>query len=381
MARILQVVAYFPPDRIGGVGEVAAHLHDSLRAHGHDAQVLSTGQRGGEPGVQRVARTPGRFVIGCLRGLAAARRADVVHAHHGEAALLLLSLRLLRSRVPIVLTLHVGLRAMRPSLEPYTVGARTFGAPGPGLMSRIGFSVRSLLDALALTCADRVTFISRSAARDVLGGEAAATATVIYNALPASDSAPARAAPQIAPSDLLFVGTHSTRKRVAVLPAVLAAVRRRRPQATLRIVGFDAADSPELRSEAQALGVLSAIEFVGRKDSRELDPYYAAAGVLLVPSAYEGLPMVILEAFRAGLPCVATDVSGHPEVVAHGESGLLVPVDEPEAMAAAALRVLEEPALRTQMSAAARQTVRRRFLVDRQLREYLGVYADLGVTA
>lgn len=380
MARILQVVAYFPPDRVGGVGEVAAHLHAGLLARGHESEVLSSGHSGQAPGVHRLARTPGGFVLGSLRGFRAARRADVIHVHHGEAAPLLLALRLLGSRAPILLTLHVGLRAMRPSLTSYQIDGRRYGGRGPGLMERIGLAFRTLLDDIAVACADRVTFISRSAARDVLGVDRAAEAQVIYNALPPAPLATHAPETRPEPVDLLFVGTNSTRKRVAVLPLVLAAVRRQRPSATLRIVGSSAEENPEVAAIARELDLLSAIEFVGKKDSRELGPYYEAAGVLLVPSAYEGLPMVILEAFRAGLPCVATDVSGHPEVVVPGENGLLVPVDQPEAMAQAALQVLEDPALRARMSTAARETLRVRFGVERQVDAYLGVYAELGAT-
>lgn len=379
MARILQVVAYFPPDRVGGVGEVAAHLRRGLEARGHRVQVLTTGGPSHDPEVRRVARTPGGFVLASLRGLRAARGANLVHVHHGEAALLLLALRLLGPRVPILLTLHVGLRAMRASLDPYTVAGRRYGDGGPGWLERAAFALRASLDRLALACADRVTFISQSAARDVLGAQRARTARVIYNGLPQTRE-PMPATP-VAPVDLLFVGTNSVRKRVTMLPLVLAAVRRRRPSATLRIVGFGAEENPELSAVARELDVHAAIEFVGRTESAALAKYYAAAGVLVVPSAYEGLPMVILEGFQQGLPCVATAVSGHPEVIEQGANGLLVPVDDPDAMAAATLRILEDPALRARMAQHARQTVDARFGVDRQVDEYLDVYAELGVTA
>jgi glycosyltransferase involved in cell wall biosynthesis len=122
---------------------------------------------------------------------------------------------------------------------------------------------------------------------------------------------------------------------------------------------------------------MEAIDFCGRKRAAELSPYYRAAQVLVVPSAYEGLPMVILEAFAQGLPCVATRVSGHPEVIADGENGFLVPLDDPQAMAAAVIRILQEPGLATRMGESARATVRAHFDVRRQVREYLALYDEM----
>lgn len=390
MARVLHVVSYFPPDRIGGVGEVVAHVHRGLLARGHQSVVLSSGRRRADADVLRVADSPGGFVLGALRGLRAARQSDVVHIHHGEGALLLVMLRILGARTPILLTLHVSLDGLRGAAKPYVVAGRRLGGSGPGLLERMNLALRGWLDRIALRRADAVTFISHSAARDVLGAAQATTAQVIYNGVSAAQvsvSAPTGAAKPAAGgttdvasrADLLFVGTNSSRKRVGLLPLVLAELRLRRPGATLRIVGLTSDDNPELVELARELGLLSQIEFVGRVRSDELGHYYRHAGVLLVPSAYEGLPMVILEAFLHGLPCVATNVSGHPEVIQDGENGVLVPLDDYGAMAHAALRILEDPMLRERMAVSAMHTVRERFSVDRQVNEYLKAYAQLGV--
>jgi glycosyltransferase involved in cell wall biosynthesis len=376
MTSVLHVVSYYPPDRMGGVGEVVATLHRGLLAAGHSSRVVTTGDSRGDPTVLRVARSPAGFAMLSARAVALTRSADVIHVHHGEALGLLVAMQLARIETPVVLTLHVNVGAMAKASRPYRVGDRRLGAwsARDALHHAVVMPVREWMDRAAQAMADRVTFISRSAARDTLGA-AATDATVIYNGLP-SRSPGTGALPRR--TELLYVGTSSLRKRVTTLPLVLAAVRRRFPDACLRIVGFEAVDNAELVALAESLGVRAAIRFEGRKRSEELAPFYRAADVLLVPSAYEGLPMVILEAFREGLPCVATRVSGHPEVVVDGESGRLVPPDDAEAMADAVVGLLADPALRSRMARAASDTQARDFAAERQVAEYLELYRRLG---
>lgn len=87
--------------------------------------------------------------------------------------------------------------------------------------------------------------------------------------------------------------------------------------------------------------------------------------------------MVIMEGFQHELPCVATRVSGHPEIVEEGRNGFLVDVDRPEQMADAALRILDDPELGRAMGAAGREVVESRFSVQRQAREYLRLYETM----
>jgi glycosyltransferase involved in cell wall biosynthesis len=365
---------------MGGVGEVVANVHRALLAAGHRSIVLTTGESKDEPGIVRCAVSPARLALACLRHIALTRRADVVHVHHGESLPMIVAMRVLRIATPIVLTLHVGLPALRRSLAPYAVEGIRLGRSGlrPWLYRTVVMRVREWLDRGALALADRVTFISKSAAADVLPGAQRTGARVIYNGLPDPALTPSlvrAASPE--PVELLFVGANSVRKRVEMLPFVLRHVRVQRPGARLRIIGFRREENAELLRRARELGVLDAIVFEGRKRSEELLPYYRAARVLLVPSCYEGLPMVILEAFQAGLPCVATRVAGHPEVIDEGENGFLVELDRPDRMAEAALCIIEDPELGRRMGARGAARVAARFHVHRQAAEYLGLYREL----
>jgi len=106
----------------------------------------------------------------------------------------------------------------------------------------------------------------------------------------------------------------------------------------------------------------------------------AALDVFVLPSRWEGFGLVLLEAMAAGKPIVASHVSAIPEVVAAGETALLVPPDDPAALAAALCTLLEDPARRQAMGAAGRARVQHRFaprhMVDATLGLYRTVLAD-----
>lgn len=376
MASVLHVVSYYPPDRIGGVGEVVATVHRGLLARGHRSHVVTTGRSHDDPLVIRVAGGPSGFPLASARALALASAADIVHVHHGEGLGLMLAMQLARVETPVLLTLHVGVSRMAESMRPYRVAGRTLGEESLGarLHRTLVMPMRALMDRAALAISDDVSFIARSAARDNLDALDAKQARVIYNAVPRF-SADAALPPRC---ELLFVGSDSARKRVALLPLILQEVRRSHAKARLRIVGLTAETNPAILALAQQLGVADGIEFAGELRGSALAAEYRAASVLLVPSAYEGLPMVILEAFAEGLPCVATAVSGHPEVIADGENGFLVPLDDIVAMGARAARILGDAALRQRLSEQALRSVATRFSVERQLDEYLDWYAQHG---
>jgi glycosyltransferase involved in cell wall biosynthesis len=90
----------------------------------------------------------------------------------------------------------------------------------------------------------------------------------------------------------------------------------------------------------------------------------------------DGIPNVLVEAMACALPVVTTPVSGIPELVRDGENGLLVPPDDPDALAAAILRLRGDAALRRRLGEAARATVRERFDGDRLAGELVALFRE-----
>lgn len=374
--KILHLVPYFPPDRIGGVGEVAAHVHKGLLELGHESRVLTSGTHADDSNVVSVGSSPIRFgLLSILRARESAG-VDLVHAHHGEGLLFLARARVRRDRPRILLTMHIENRHIGDSYRPFTINGRRFGSGWPGWWERhVKARIKSALDRAAMALADQVTYISKSTAVDVLGSDAADAATVVYNGLPKFPDTNGSIR-EAEPVELLYVGTPSLRKRTDLLPLILATVRQDHPQARLRIVGFDLATQTGLRGLFVELGLLDSVVCEGPIGSKQIRKFYRAAQVLVVPSAYEGLPMVIMEAFQTGLPAVATDVGGNSEIIEDGINGFLVPVDEPDVLAKRCVSILSDSALRARMSATALETASG-FNSAEQILAYIDIYNRL----
>ena len=129
-----------------------------------------------------------------------------------------------------------------------------------------------------------------------------------------------------------------------------------------------------LERESERLGVRERVEFGFRDDVPDL---LETLDVVALPSWTEGLPIVLLEAMAHGRPVVATPVGGTPELVTDGETGLLVPPRDPEALAAALRRVLDDPDLARRLGTAARARVAERFTAAEQARRTLAIYDDV----
>jgi glycosyltransferase involved in cell wall biosynthesis len=128
----------------------------------------------------------------------------------------------------------------------------------------------------------------------------------------------------------------------------------------------------QLQAQADALGVAGAVRLLGQRgDARGL---LDAADVFVLPSRHEGMPLVLLEAMDAGLPVVATRVIGSAEVVAEGETGLLVRPRDAAALERALAQLLDDPATRERFGRAGQQRFEACFTADRMARDTVGVY-------
>ncbi|MGH2499509.1 MAG: glycosyltransferase [Candidatus Limnocylindria bacterium] len=167
---------------------------------------------------------------------------------------------------------------------------------------------------------------------------------------------------------VLFVGRIEQIKGIDVLLKALGLLFFRRPElraeVCLLVVGgaLDAEDDASDREKIAELRRLvhdnrmeANVDFVGSRDQEQLALYYAAADVCAVPSLTESFGLVALEAMACATPVVATRVGGLQTVVEDGESGLLVPAGDYQALAAAMARVLTDHRLRTHLAHGARQ--------------------------
>jgi glycosyltransferase involved in cell wall biosynthesis len=174
------------------------------------------------------------------------------------------------------------------------------------------------------------------------------------------------------------VGRMTAQKGHALLLEAVALARRSVPDLTLVLAG-DGPLRDELEARAGALGLLAAGSSPGRA-VRFLGHYgdvpglLSCADLLAQPSAFEGHPLAVLEAMAAGLPAVVTDTIGSNETVEHERSGLVIPPDDPAALAAALARLALDRRLARRMGVAARRHSARQFSAQTMVQRTLRVY-------
>lgn len=330
----------------GGTGAHVAMLAEGCMAEGAEVSVLGpagAGERffrGGGSGAvpfepveiaQRPRPARDAAAVLRLRRLLSGGRPDVVHAHGLRAgALAALALALPGCRPALLVTVH--------NAPPAGWGQRLVY----GLLERI---VARRSDAVAWVSADLGARMRRLGARD--GGRALV---------------PAPGGPQPAPADIaaaraglggpgrplvLAAGRLTSQKGFAALLAAAAGWQRRVP-APLVVVAGEGPLEDRLRAQARAAGLDALL--AGQR--RDIPVLLAAADVVVVPSEWEGQPLIVQEALRAARPIVATSVGGIPELTGV-DAALLVPPGDPGMLATAVLTVLDDPALAARLAAAA----------------------------
>ncbi|MEM9598372.1 MAG: glycosyltransferase [Acidobacteriota bacterium] len=268
--------------------------------------------------------------------------------------------------------------------------ARPLGSRRPALVT----GQRSLIpagrgkDALAQRWtrgwADRVVAVSEAVRRELLTTESVEPerVVVIQNGIdlehfrPGGDRAAARSAWNL-PADAVVVGAvgrlHGPKGVVHLVDAV--DLGRRRGLPLVLVLAGSGPEEESLRRKVEAQGLGEHVRFLGYvRDPRPLFPGF---DLYALPSLAEGSPNALLEAMGCGCACVASAVGGVPEAVVDGESGLLVPHADPEALADAIVRLAAELDLRRQLGDAARRRVEDRFDLKDMVRHHEALYLNL----
>lgn len=184
---------------------------------------------------------------------------------------------------------------------------------------------------------------------------------------------------------VMFVGVISPDKQPHVL--LDAWLRTQRDPALASTLVFVGATDPtlfelggrlidELRATAQASGLADRVLFVA--PTNQIQDYFRAADLYVMPSLREGLPIALLEAMACGLPCVASRLAGATDgMIENGVNGRLVPVGDVAALAAAIGELLADATAAMRMGAAARRTVEERYTMERVAEMWLDAYNEV----
>jgi glycosyltransferase involved in cell wall biosynthesis len=343
--RIVFLTGIWPPD-IGGPATHGPEFAAFLRDRGHDVRVVTMGDS--EPtelpvAVETVSRGRPfvvRYPLVAARGARLARNADIVYATATYAAAASAAAAARRPFVAKLVSDPAYERARRYGLFRGSIEAfQTERAPAARTLKA--------LRTASLRRARRIVVPSRYlAGLAVSWGLEARRVEVLVNPAPP----PRDVEPEPLPREaFVFVGRLTEQKALPVALEALARV----PEARLVVVG----DGPERAGlERQAAHLGDRVEFRGSLPREDVLRHLAGARALLLSSAWENLPHAAVEALAVGTPVVATAVGGVPEVVRDGVNGLLVPPNDPEALAEA-MRALLDDDLRARLASAARSSV------------------------
>jgi glycosyltransferase involved in cell wall biosynthesis len=292
--------------------------------------------------------------------------AELVHAHWaiptGPAAVL--AARALG--IPCIITMHGG--------DVYVNAAQGYDFPTRWYVKPI--LRRTLRDAAALTA---ITDDCRQHA--LRAGADDAKIHVIENGAdlrrfrPALVSEPA-AARDFGPHMIFACRQLFPRKGIRFLIQAAARLKPRFPDLKVVLAG-DGFERPDLEALARQLGIGGDTVFLGWVANAELPAYYRASAVSVVPSLEEGFGIPAAEAMGCGVPVVASDAGGLPEVVEDGVTGRIVPKGDAEALAQAIGGLLADEPLRRRMGAAALERARRLFDWDIAARRFEALYEAL----
>jgi glycogen(starch) synthase len=386
--RVLRLCSVFEPppsalagkgvkfDLIGGMQNHTAELTRALDRRGVVQTVLTTRpptaphfQRLGDHArVIRLGLPVRRFrqLYGPQAAIIApilALRADVVHVHLGEdLAVLPAGAAAARLRhLPLVLTVHTSLRHTLAVSDLRSAILKVLGGP----IERWGeHSAEAVLVITPRLCRllvsdgvdeNRIHVIPPGVNPSLFEG-------------PFEDPFSGVGKPRV-----VFVGRLASQKGVGTL--VSAAALLEDPSAQVLLVG-DGPKRKALERRARRIGVGDRVRFEGFVAHERLPAAMAHADLLVLPSVYEELGTVLLEAMQAGLPIVASKTGGIPDVIEDGVNGMLVPPGEPEALARAIDRLLADRDLGRRLSEEAQGRAKDydwEVLAERVLRVYQGV--------
>ncbi len=172
---------------------------------------------------------------------------------------------------------------------------------------------------------------------------------------------------------LVYVGRLEPVKNHALLLSAFHAAHSLMPSLRLWLVG-DGSERKRLEYYSAELGIASQVTFWGQQ--LDVAPFFSAADAFIMSSKSEGLPISLLQAFSLGVPAIVTNVGGMAEVVQLAGAGLVAPVANPEAMAAAIVHLAGSSAEREHFSANAKTAFYPRFTIETMVGTYMDLYRN-----
>jgi len=310
----------------------------------------------GNPGLS----TAGRFLHAALKShvlqIHAQHPISVIHAHAalpcGQAAMLLAR----DLGIPFVVTVH--------GLDTYS----TQQVPG-----WFGLRCSEVCERVYRAAARVICISEQVAARVREGLRGPANISVVYNGMDSSLFSPGDAAPPN--SVILSVGNLIPIKGHELLLRSMAEITPAHPQVECRIIG-DGSERVRLQDLARELRIDGRVHFLGRRSRAEVATAMNACSLFALPSWYEGLGNVYLEAMSAERPAIACRGQGIDEIIRHRENGWLIEPKNLSDLTAALHTLLSDQLLRERLGRNGRQTVLQGYTLAHQATRLLSIYRE-----
>jgi glycosyltransferase involved in cell wall biosynthesis len=355
---VLRVVLVSPPfDASGGVGRLMSYVLETLSDQEVSTRHVDSRGRSSHPAWSVVPMLRTLLILSFLK---ARKRVDLVHINlsHGGSTIRKTAVaswcRLLR--IPTVLHLH-----SYEYHDFYRDLSRTLQRVVRGVFLR----------------ADHVIVLGQIWA-DFLVQELGVPKdklSILYNAAPGPSAPPLRNASDGSEVRLLFLGELGPRKGVPELLQALAQLPVMPSPWTITMAGNG--DIAGTRRAASELGILSRIELGGWLDPEGVRRLLGSSDIMILPSHLEGSPMAIVEAFAHAVAVVSTPVGAIPEIVTHGQSGLLVPAGDVVALREAIGALCTDVRLRSKLASAGRQVWEEKLTIEAYSHQLVQVWSEV----
>jgi glycosyltransferase involved in cell wall biosynthesis len=353
--KVLIVSGIWPPD-VGGPASHAPELAAFLVARGHEVEVLTTAPAAPAPEaypvhwISRRLPAPLRYAWGAVLSARAARRADVVYSTG------------MIGRTRVGALIGRAPRVIKLTGDPAYERAVRYGLtklPLDGFQRSRGLQIAGLklMRNLLMSGAKRYVCPSESLRQIASRWHLVRPERILVLPNPVTVPEPGdrdelRRRHGFGGRTLVFAGRLAPQKSLDVALRALAEC-----DGIAFVLAGDGPERPGLEVLAQELGLAGRVRFLGPQPRETVFELLTAGDAVLLSSSWENFPHAVVEGLAAGTPVIATDVGGVGEVVADGENGLLVPLQDPPALAAAIRRFFADEALRQRLRSAAQASV------------------------
>jgi glycosyltransferase involved in cell wall biosynthesis len=372
--KVCLVTNIFPPDFVGGPGEVVYNLQKYLIARGIETYVFTCGSKDNR--YPKTIRTyGGKQLFPAISPLYFKEinrfHFDIVN-FHSESGMGIAPLMFLKRSSKIITTLHSEVLTESKSTKPVKISGLVIEKP-----SHKEWITKNFLSLIKLTgiymelaVSDRIIVVSEKTKEDFLRQHQISKdkITIIHNGVDCEKFSPnisgesIRTTYSLGDSPLILtIGGNILLKGTIFALFALSKIVKVLPKVKLIVIGVDEKNIKRLYPIIKNLEILDNVILVGHIPNYKMPLYYSSSDLVLLPSLSENFPVVALEAMSSGKPVIASRVGGIPELVSNNENGILVSPGNVEQLVEALLRLLENDALRSRMGNMGRKLVEEKY--------------------